>query len=283
MWVTRRRFLRRVGQGMVATTGAVSAVTAYGLYEAAHVRVDRQTVPVANLPPAFAGMTVGVLADLHHGPWVSLDFVREVVRRANSLRPDLFALVGDYGHRGTHAEEDIPPCLGELANLRAPLGIFAVPGNHDMGQGGKVYHDTIVATSLTDLTNRHQIVQRGSDRLWLAGVDDLWWGKPDLPRALAGIPDGSAVVLLSHNPDFAESRPNSRVGLILSGHTHGGQVYLGEAGTRWVPSRYGMKYRRGLVSGPKSPVFVSRGLGEAGVPLRVNSPPEINLLTLIPA
>lgn len=282
MW-TRRKFLRRAGQSALAVAGAATAAVGYGLYEAAHVRVDRRVVPVPNLPPAFAGVTVGVLADLHYGPWVSLDFVRAVVRQANALEPDLFALVGDYGHRGTHAAEEIPPCLGELSALRAPLGVFAVPGNHDMGQGGKVYREAVASTSLTDLTNRNEPVSRGADKLWLAGVDDLWWGKPDQTAALRGVPDGAAVVLLSHNPDFAELKPNPRVGLVLSGHMHGGQVYLGESGTRWLPSRYGAKYLRGLVAGPASAVFVSRGLGEAGVPLRVNAPPEINVLTLVPA
>ena len=87
-------------------------------------------------------------------------------------------------------------------------------------------------------------------------------------------------MLLCHNPDYAEAAPDARVGLMLSGHTHGGQVYLPVLGSAWLPSRYGDKYRRGLVQGPASKVFVSRGLGEAGVPLRVNAPPEINLLTL---
>jgi predicted MPP superfamily phosphohydrolase len=88
------------------------------------------------------------------------------------------------------------------------------------------------------------------------------------------------VILLSHNPDFAEDRPDGRVGLVLSGHTHGGQVYLPGTRSTWLPSKYGDKYRQGLVRGPASAVFVSRGLGEAGVPLRVNAPPEVCLLTL---
>jgi hypothetical protein len=113
-------------------------------------------------------------------------------------------------------------------------------------------------------------------------VDDLWWGKPDLDTALRQVPDGAAVVLLCHNPDFAESHPDPRVGLMLSGHTHGGQVYLPQSGSPWIPSRHGDKYRAGLVQGPAARVFVSRGLGESGVPVRLNCPPEINLLTLIP-
>jgi predicted MPP superfamily phosphohydrolase len=125
-----------------------------------------------------------------------------------------------------------------------------------------------------------ECIMLNSETLRLAGLDDLWWGKPDLDAALEDVPTGEEVVLLSHNPDFAEEHPDPRVGLALSGHTHGGQVYLPLLGAPWAPTRYGEKYLAGLVRGPASQVFVTRGLGEAGVPLRFNCPPEINLLTL---
>lgn len=278
--LTRRKFFVRAAQAGAVLSGVAGAGVGYGFWEAAHVRVARRTVTVPNLAPAFAGTTVAVLADLHHGPFVGIEFIRAAVRRTNDLRPDLVALVGDYGHRGTHTATELAPCLKELSALQAPLRVFAVPGNHDMQDSGRIYRELIAATPLTDLTNRSRPVERDGQRLWLAGVDDLWWGKPDVTRALAGVPAGEAVVLLSHNPDYAEVAPDPRVGLMLSGHTHGGQVYLPGMGTRWLPSRYGDKYRHGLVQGPASLVFVSRGLGEAGIPLRMNCPPEINLLTL---
>jgi predicted MPP superfamily phosphohydrolase len=234
------------------------------------------------LPRPFAGKTIAVLADFHHGPFVGIDFIRGAVRLASSLSPDAFALVGDFAHKGAQATEQLPPCLEALSRLRAPLGVFAVPGNHDMPQAGQVYRDAIRATPLTDLTNRSVRLTASGESLWLAGADDLWWGKPDLNAALRGVPEGAAVVLLCHNPDFAEDAPDGRVGLILSGHTHGGQVYLPGLGSSYLPSKYGDKYRAGLVQGPSSQVFVSRGLGEAGIPIRLNCPPEINLLTLVP-
>jgi predicted MPP superfamily phosphohydrolase len=261
-------------------TGVTGLGVGYGFWEAAHIRVTRQTVTVPNLPPAFASKTVAVLADLHHGPYVGIEFIREAVRLTNSLGPDLIALVGDYAHKGDQAHVQLPPCLDALSALSAPLGVFAVPGNHDMQKGGAVYRERVAATPLIDVTNAHRRVSAGGDDLYVAGVDDLWWGTPDLGRALAGVPAGAAVVLLSHNPDFAEERPDGRVGLMLSGHTHGGQVYLRGLGSGWLPSKYGAKYRHGLLRGPASQVLVSRGLGEAGVPLRVNVPPEVNLLTL---
>jgi predicted MPP superfamily phosphohydrolase len=280
--VSRRRFLKwglRVGAGAAALGGGA---TAYGFWEASQIRVRRAAVPVARLPRAFAGKTVGVLADLHHGPFVGIDFIRAAVRKANDLAPDFFALVGDFAHHGEKTAEQIVPCLDALAKLEAPLGVFAVPGNHDMQDRGRVYHEAVRRTVLTDLTNRSARITAGGESLWLAGVDDLWWGKPDLKAALRGVPGGATAVLLSHNPDFAESSPDGRVGLILSGHTHGGQVYLPGLGSSYLPSKYGAKYRAGLVRGPASAVYVSRGLGESGVPLRLNCPPEINLLTLVP-
>ena len=277
---TRRKFLRCALGGGFALAGLAGGVTGYGFYEAAQIRVRRLPVAVPRLPAAFEGKTVAVLADFHHGPFVGLDFIRAAITLAQSLAADAYALVGDFAHKGTHTAEQLPPCLEVVSTLKAPLGVFAVPGNHDMQRNGSVYRDAIGATALTDLTNRAVRVTLGGDSVWFAGVDDLWWGKPDLAAALSGVPAGAAVVLLAHNPDFAELRPDPRVGLMLSGHTHGGQVYLPGLGAGWVPSRFGDKYRGGLVQGPAHAVFVSRGLGEAGVPLRLNCPPEVNLLTL---
>jgi predicted MPP superfamily phosphohydrolase len=279
--ITRRKLLRRSLQ-VAGSLGAVAAAgIGYGFWEASDIRIQRRTLPVPNLPPAFAGKKVALLADLHHGNLVGLDFVRRAVDLANALQPDLIALLGDYVHRRPQSEYELPRCLAVLSNLTAPLGVFAVPGNHDMYGRGQVYRDSIARTPLTDLTNRAQSIRSGGAELWLAGVDDLWRGRPDLGQALADVPAGAAVVLLCHNPDYAEVAPEPRVGLMLSGHTHGGQVYLPVLGAPWIPSDYGEKYRQGLVQGPASRVFVSRGLGETGIPIRFNVPPEINLLTLV--
>jgi uncharacterized protein len=264
-----------------ALTGAVGLGVGYGFWEASQIRVERQTIAVPNLAGAFAGKTIAVLADLHHGPFVSIDFIHRAVQIANSLKPDLFALVGDFNHRRERTTHDLPPCVEALSELRAPLGAYAVPGNHDLPDQGQIYQNAIASTALIDLTNRHECISLNGEHLWLAGVDDLWRGRPNVTSALTGVPAGAAVVLLSHNPDYAEVVPDPRVGLMLSGHTHGGQVYLPIYGSPWVPSQFGDKYRQGLVQGPASQVFVSRGLGEAGVPLRVRVPPEINLLTLV--
>ena len=277
---TRRKFLRRVLQCGAVVGGIPVIGTGYGLWEASQIRIRRQTVAIPHLKPSFEGKTIAVLADFHHGPLVGIGFIRHAVALAQDLAADAYALVGDFAHKGMHTTEQLPPCLEALSGLKAPLGVYAVPGNHDMQHKGQVYRNEIKSTPLTDLTNQAVRVSLGSDSLWFAGVDDLWWGKPDLETALRNVPNGDAVVLLVHNPDFAEVSPDPRVGLMLSGHTHGGQVYFPGFGPSWTPSSYGNKYLGGLVQGPASQVYVSRGIGEAGVPLRFNCPPEINVLTI---
>jgi predicted MPP superfamily phosphohydrolase len=206
---TRRRFLRRVIQLGAGLTGLAGATTAYGFWEAAQIRIRRAVVAVPHLPRPFAGKTIAVLADFHHGPFVGIGFIREAVRLANALAPDLFALVGDFAHKGTHTAQQLPPCLEALSQLTSPLGVFAVPGNHDMQARGQVYRDEVRRTPLTDLTNRAVRLTAGGESLWLAGVDDLWWGKPDLGAALRGVPEGAAVVLLCHNRTSPRTRPTS--------------------------------------------------------------------------
>jgi uncharacterized protein len=276
-WMNRRTLLKRSLQAAVAIP---TAGVSYGFWEASQVRIDRREVTIPYLPSSFDGKVLAVLTDFHHGPWVSQGFIEQIVAKTNNLAPDLIALVGDFGHRGLHTKVDLPPCLESLSKLKAPLGVYAVPGNHDMQEQGRFYREMIKDTPLIDVTNKHESVSLHGDKLFLAGVDDLWWGKPDYESALKGIPEEQATLLLCHNPDYAEQKADERVGLMLSGHTHGGQVYLPLYGAPWLPSGYGEKYKHGLVQGPKCQVFVSRGLGEAGIPLRCLAPPEINFLTM---
>jgi predicted MPP superfamily phosphohydrolase len=134
---------------------------------------------------------------------------------------------------------------------------------------------------IEELTNRGVWLKRNGGRLRLAGVDDLWEGTPDLSAALGDATARDACILLSHNPDFAETLTDQRVGLVLSGHTHGGQVAIPGYGAPVVPSRYGMKYARGLVEAPATQVYVTAGVGMTILPVRANCRPEIGLLTLV--
>jgi predicted MPP superfamily phosphohydrolase len=273
--MNRRRFLQ-----FAAGTGAAAALggTCYGFFEAAAVRVDRRTIPVPRLPQAFRGTTVAFLTDIHHGPYVDLQYVVSIVRTANLLRPDLVVLGGDYSLRDA---KYIGPCLDVLAGLRAPMGVYGVLGNHDYWHGLRETRDGLRAAKVTELANAGVWFERDGERFRLAGVDDLWEGSPDVGAALGDTTRGDCCLLVSHNPDVAEGIIDPAVGLVLSGHTHGGQVVFPGYGAPWAPSKYGAKYLSGLCEAPRTKVFVSRGLGVAAVPVRLNCRPEINLITLV--
>jgi predicted MPP superfamily phosphohydrolase len=272
--MNRRTFLRAV-----AGTGAAAALggACYSFFEAGWVVVDRRTISVPRLPQEFRGTTVAFLTDIHHGPYVDLQYVASVVRTTNLLQPDLVVLGGDYSLRDG---KYIAPCLDVLADLRAPMGVYGVLGNHDYWHGIRETKDALRSAKVTELTNTGVWFERRGERLRLAGVDDLWEGRPDVGAALGDATRTDVCLLVSHNPDVAEGIIHPAVGLMLSGHTHGGQVVFPGFGAPWAPSKYGQKYLRGLVEAPATRVLVSRGLGVVGVPSRVNSRPEINLVTL---
>ncbi|MEO2090399.1 MAG: metallophosphoesterase, partial [Gemmataceae bacterium] len=233
--------------------------------------------PLPNLPGAFDGLRVAFLADIHHGPYTELEFVAQVVRTTLALQPDLILLGGDYCLR---ERRYIAPCFDVLQILSAPLGVYGVLGNHDHWHGLDETRAGMRRAGVEELTDRGVWLTRGAGRVRLGGVDDLWCGRPDLAAAVGDATREDAVLLLCHNPDLAETLTDRRVGLVLSGHTHGGQVIVPGMINPFIPSRYGNKYSHGRVEAPATTVYVSRGLGLTGLPVRYNCPPELTLLTL---
>ncbi len=271
----RRRF---ISLALKAGAGVVCGGLGYGVLEAKWLRVEPITIAIPNLPRAFAGLRIALLTDIHHGPYVPLTYVKHAVAMTNDLRPDLVALGGDYIHQSRAYTR---PVIAELAKLRARMGRFAVLGNHDhYHQGRRLVQRALRHHGIPELTNRGIWLQRGSARLRLCGVGDFWRDTQDLPSALGDATLGDAVILLSHNPDYVEEIRDPRVSLVLSGHTHGGQVDLPLIGAPIVPSHYGQKYAHGLIEGPAVRVFVSRGLGTITPPVRFCCRPEIALITL---
>ncbi|MDY3555711.1 metallophosphoesterase [Gemmata sp. JC717] len=270
-----RRFFIKAAIASLAPGATAGA--AYGLFESGWLQITRHTVPLRNLPTEFEGTTVAFLTDIHHGPFTSLEYVHTIVRTALSLEPDLILLGGDYSLKDG---KYIGPCFEALSALKAPLGVYGVLGNHDYWHGLTETRNGFAAAGIQELTNRHVWLERRGARVCLAGVDDKWMGQVDVRAALGDARDTDAVLLLSHNPDVAEKMKDTRVGLMLSGHTHGGQVVFPTGEAPFVPSHYGQKYLKGFVQAPTTQVYVSRGLGTTSAPFRVGSRPELTLITL---
>lgn len=270
-----RRLFLKAAAGVAVPGAAVTA--SYGLFEAGWVEVARPTLILPRLPHTFDNLKIAFLADIHHGPFTSLDYVVSVVRTTLALQPDLILLGGDYSLKD---RKYIRPCFDVLAALRAPLGVYGVLGNHDYWHGLGETRDGLRAAKITELTNRGVWLERGGYRFRLAGVDDLWMGKVDVAGALGEATTSDACLVVSHNPDVAERLRDPRVGLMLSGHTHGGQVLYPSGYAPFVPSHYGQKYLHGVCHAPATTVYVSRGLGCTSVPVRFGSRPELTLLTL---
>jgi predicted MPP superfamily phosphohydrolase len=273
--VNRRTFLRTLAAGAVGGLG----LTAYGLASPYHHVVTRRAVALRGLREP---LRVAVLADLHLGIYTP-EQAKGWVASANAERPDLIVLPGDITQIPIVEEGDrsfLARLLGPLADLRAPLGAFAVLGNHDYQSVGRIsqaaYAAALAAMNVRLLVNSG--IQVRPD-FFLTGLDDLWLGIPDLKAALSGA-GGGALVLLAHNPDFLPSLPE-RVDLALFGHTHGGQVVLPFIGAPHVPSRYGNRFASGLFTEPRL-AYVSRGLGTTAFKVRINCPPELAILNLTP-
>lgn len=265
------------GAGAAALVGA-GGVSGYGgLVEAWDYEVTETAVPVRDLPERFEGFRIAQVSDVHHGRLVSIEEVRRVVGLASEARADLIALTGDYT---TSLREYVEPCAEALAELRAPEGVWAVLGNHDHRTDGPLTQRALVRRGINVLTNENTELRRGADALRLAGVDDWGWGKADFARALRGVDIARPSVLLSHEP-MAFDVPETRgVSLILSGHTHGGQICLPFVG---APAAYVMKhlkYLRGMYEREGTRLYVSRGTGVIGLPVRLGARPEVAVLRL---
>jgi len=271
--MTRRNFIKSAAFSSLAALAGPRVLAGFQ-----PCAVNRKTICVRGISPAFDGIRVALLSDFHHGKMVSSQMIRDSVTLANSLDPDLIALGGDYVHRG---KEWVEACFHELAELRAPLGVFGVLGNHDHYSGtADSVRKAMGRADILDLTNCGADIRRGGESLRVCGVGDLWQEKQMLGPALAGVRRAESAILLSHNPDYVERLRDERVGLVLSGHTHGGQCVFPLIGAPVLPSRFGQKYASGLCQGPVAKAFVTTGVGHSFPPIRVNCPAEVALLTL---
>ncbi len=238
-------------------------------------------------PERFAGFTIALIGDFHYDPHFSIHPLHAAIPIVNSLRPDLIVLAGDFvsvpwgGHhrRGAFAAE---PCARLLRQLTSPHGLWAVLGNHDHGTDPAFVTRALQAQNINVLANQSEAIERDGARIWLAGVNDVLGGTADLPKTLRRVPADEAIILLAHEPDFADVASRFPIDLQLSGHSHGGQIRLPLLPPLYLP-KLAKKYILGTYHLGPLTLYTNAGLGTVGVPVRLNCPPEITLLTLRPA
>ena len=231
--------------------------------------ITQNSVSLRGLPDAFHGFRVAQLTDIHHGIYTPLAMVERAVEETNRLGPDVVVLTGDFV---TFSSDYVNPVAAALGKLRARLGIFAVLGNHDYHAGADLVARELRRQGIDVLRNSHTAFRSGRQRLWLAGVDDLWHNC-DLRGATRGIPRDGLKVLLSHNPGIIRQAAGYGFDLVLSGHTHGGQIRLPVLGSLYLyrTNRFSMGWDRLH----DTQIYVSRGLGKSLLPFRIGCPPEI--------
>lgn len=290
--VNRRDFLKYSFRGFVAAT------LGKGFYNSTDAQIELVRVPVTvrNLPASLRGLKIGLLTDLHASAIVSAETIRTAGRLLMAENPDLIVMTGDYisgstrflsGSIGEFKPEHLSQYVDALANLKAPLGIYGVLGNHDFWSGPESVRAICEAFTrrigMVWLRNRSVELQKGGSSFHLLGVDDYWEESCSLAGACKGLGGDSVRILLSHNPDINDdiALSRQRIDLVLSGHTHGGQVVMPFLGQPVMPSKFGQKYRVGLVRDGDRQTYISRGVGCLLAPIRLNCPPEVTVLTLI--
>jgi len=245
------------------------------LTEPFRLTVEHHQIRLQRLPRELDGFRIVQLSDLHHSPFTSREQIERAIATANSLQPDIVALTGDYVSK---EREYAAPCAELLGGLRARHGIFAVLGNHDHWTDAALITDLFRAEGITVLINQGMRFEKNGAAFWLAGVDDTMVGLEDLPLALAGASEQEFKLLLAHNPIILRKAARAGVDLVLSGHTHGGQVSL--RSDRSASGRPRRRLLKGLARQGETQIYVTRGLGTVVLPVRFGCPPEVSLLEL---
>jgi uncharacterized protein len=279
---TRRNFL-------CLAAGSAAALAFYAGEISRHeIDIVYNTITIPRLPDPFAGFKIVQISDFHFKEYTEATFLEAVVRRVNEAAPDLVLLTGDFVSSGPlprHFSVRMGyHCAEILSRIHCPLR-YAILGNHDHLVGAHGVTDALLTHGIPVLANSSVAVERDGRRLWLAGTQDALEGRPNLTATLPDgrNPDQEPLILLVHEPDFAAHVVGRQIALMLSGHTHGGQVrlpflpplLLPKMGTRYVEGHFRL--------GDGMQLYVNRGIGAVNLPFRFRCPPEISVITLQPA
>ena len=281
--LTRRKFLAAAG---AATIGAL-ALEEYLIREPNHPELVQVEMPLSRLPAAFDGFRIVQLSDFHYDEIFCIHPIRRAVEMVNQIHPDLVVLTGDFvtvsmfADYVDHKEEAAwaaDPCAKLLSQLQSRLGSLACMGNHDIDSDPHRITQALESHGITMLRNASRSIEQGGSRLWICGLDSTS-GRPRIELALQGVPKDEPVIVLMHEPDFATVVKNYPVDLQLSGHSHGGQVWIPGIGAPWLPPG-ARNFPRGRYTVGQLPLYTNIGLGTIRAPVRVNCTPEVTLVTL---
>jgi predicted MPP superfamily phosphohydrolase len=250
----------------------------YSFIEPYWVEVKETEIVSKDIPEAFDNTKIVFLSDIHLGPLYSLDRLKGLVKQVNKLEPDIVLLGGDYVYKGT---QYIEPCFNELKNLKTKLGIFGVLGNHDHWENADMVRDSMAKAGISLLDNNAQWVYKDNQRIKLGGVGDLWSDYQDISPTITDIRKEDFSILLSHNPDYADSLRTDNIDLMISGHTHGGQITFFGHMLPFGRRVFNPKYRSGLIETEHTKLLVSNGIGSVWtLPVRFCARPQINVVYL---
>lgn len=272
--INRRKFLKLAIYG-----GTAALVGCYPvLIERNIVQINRYKIPLSNLPSSFQGFTIAHLTDIHLGFLVSKSFVEGIVHRTLKLNTDAIVCTGDYVHKRNTIKE-IETVWPILSKLKARYGVYSVLGNHDhwADTGRSLYW---LERTGQNIRHKCQPIYKGKDRILIGGCGDYWGDELEIDNAFFCSDEKDCRILLSHNPDSVDTQFATPLSLVISGHTHGGQVVIPFLGAPILPVK-NKNYSSGLIDTPKTKLFISRGIGWAIYPVRFNCYPEIAVLELI--
>jgi len=250
--------------------------------EPASLHNETHELAIPSWPANCGGLKIAALSDLHVGsPFNHLDHLNISIDLTLKAKPDLILLAGDYVVHGIPGGEFVSPqeSATHLARLYAPLGVFAVLGNHDWWHDGPGTMAALQHVGIQVLEDASMPIKSGTCEFWLAGISDFMEGAHDIPLALSQIPKNATILAFTHNPDIFPEIP-LRVALTVAGHTHGGQVHLPFIGRPIVPSQYGERFAIGHIIEDGRHLFVTPGIGTSILPVRFRVPPEVSVLIL---
>ena len=281
----RQSWKKRIRLTLLALLILILSCGVWGFFiEPNRLIIHPETIQIDNWPKELSGLRIAVIADIHTGaPFINDKKLKAIVDRTNALNPDLIVLLGDYMSPNSWHSHRVEPevTAAALQNLKAPIGVYSVLGNHDNWYNGEKVRRAFEQNDIRVLDDEVVEIKWQDRSFWLVGLADFWTRPQHINETIAKVPLGSTIIALTHNPDIFPRLPPS-VPLLIAGHTHGGQVNLPLIGTPIVPSRFGAKYTAGHVFENGHHLFVTTGIGTSILPVRFRVTPEIVILTINP-